>query len=196
MPARQKTRVRRGRPAVLRPRRARRYPRRRMAFPQPRRRHPRRGWPQAMLVLGAVVFAALLTAALALTASGHDTCARPMGTACLSPPSRSVLRSAAEADARRAEMTGAAAQLARPMEPGCGRSAPGFRAAALPALPGCQQIAEGGAQLPRSRRPGLFRSFGLDGGRHCLDAFLQPAAAAGSRISREFRPAGPVQRSR
>src|SRR5215468_9102645 len=86
MPAREKTRVRRGRPAVLRPRRARRYPRRSMAFPQPRRRHPRRGWPQAMLVLGAVVFAALLTAALALTASGSTTCARPMGTACLSPP--------------------------------------------------------------------------------------------------------------
>jgi len=43
------------------------------------------GWPSAMLVLGAVISAALLTAALALTASGHTTCARPMGTACPSP---------------------------------------------------------------------------------------------------------------
>ena len=38
-----------------------------------------------MLLLGAVVSAALLTAALALTGSGHNTCARPMGTACTSP---------------------------------------------------------------------------------------------------------------
>jgi hypothetical protein len=37
-----------------------------------------------MLVLGAVIFAALLTAALALNASGHTTCARSMGTACTS----------------------------------------------------------------------------------------------------------------
>ena len=85
MPARQRTRVRRGRPGFLRPRRARRHPRRGTAFPHPRRRHARRGWPQALLVLGAVVSAALLTVALALTASGHTTCARPMGTACASP---------------------------------------------------------------------------------------------------------------
>ena len=85
MPAREKTRVRRGRPTGHRPRRARRHPRRGTAFPQPRRRHPRRGWPQAMLVLGAVVSAALLTVALALTASGHTTCARPMGTVCPPP---------------------------------------------------------------------------------------------------------------
>jgi len=38
-----------------------------------------------MLVLGAVISAALLTAALALTASGPKTCARSMGTACPSP---------------------------------------------------------------------------------------------------------------
>jgi len=38
-----------------------------------------------MVVLWAVVSAALLTAALALTGSGHKTCARPMGTACPSP---------------------------------------------------------------------------------------------------------------
>ena len=37
-----------------------------------------------MLVLGAVIPAALLTAALALTASGPKTCARSMGTACTS----------------------------------------------------------------------------------------------------------------
>jgi len=86
MPAREKTRARRGRPPAHRPRRARRHPRRSMASPQPRRRHPRLGWPRAMLVLGALISAALLTAALALTASGHNTCARPMGTACPSPP--------------------------------------------------------------------------------------------------------------
>ncbi len=84
MPVREKTRVRRGRAAVHRPRRARRYPRRGIAFPQPRRRYARLGWQQAMLLLGAVISAGLLTAVLALTASGHNTCARPMGTACTS----------------------------------------------------------------------------------------------------------------
>jgi hypothetical protein len=83
MPAREKTRVRRGRPA--RPRRARRYPRRGTARLQGRRRYARLGWPLAMLVLGAVISAALLTAALALTASGPTTCAQPMGPACPSP---------------------------------------------------------------------------------------------------------------
>ena len=85
MPAREEIRVRRGRPAAHRPRRARRHPRRGIAFPQPRRRYARLGWPQALLVLGAVIAAALLTAALALTASGPTTCARPVGTACPSP---------------------------------------------------------------------------------------------------------------
>ena len=85
MPARGKTRARRGRPAALRPRRARRYPRRGAAFPHARRRYARLGWQQAMLVLGAVISAAMLAAALALTASGPTTCARPMGTACPSP---------------------------------------------------------------------------------------------------------------
>src|SRR5215472_1312523 len=85
MPVREKTRARRGRPAAHRPRRARRYPRHGIAFPQARRRYPRLGWPQAMLVLGAVISAALLAAALVLTASGPTTCARPMGTACASP---------------------------------------------------------------------------------------------------------------
>jgi hypothetical protein len=84
MPARQKTRVRRGRPSA-RPRRARRHPRRGKARPQSRRLYARLGWQQAMLVLGAVISAALLTAALVLTASGPKTCARPMGTACPSP---------------------------------------------------------------------------------------------------------------
>ena len=37
-------------------------------------------------MLGAVISAALLTAALALSASGHATCARPAGTACPAPP--------------------------------------------------------------------------------------------------------------
>ena len=96
MPAREKTRVRRGRAAAHRPRRARRHPRRGRAFPQPRRLCARLGWQQAMLVLGAVISAALLTAALALTASGPKTCARPMGTAC---PSPSITRMPARANA-------------------------------------------------------------------------------------------------
>jgi len=83
MPAREKTRVRRGRPA--RPRRPRRHPRRGTARPQARRRHARLGRPQAMVVLGAVISAALLTAALALTASGHNTCIQSMRSACPSP---------------------------------------------------------------------------------------------------------------
>jgi len=101
MPARQQTRVRRGRPAARRPRRARRHPRRGIAFPQPRRWYARLGWPRAMLVLGAVVSAALLTAALALTASGPTTCARPVGTACPSP-SITHMPARANADAPRA----------------------------------------------------------------------------------------------
>jgi hypothetical protein len=58
-------------------------------------------------VLGAVISAALLTAALILTASGPKTCAGSMGTACPSLPSRSM-SARADADAPRAEMTGAA----------------------------------------------------------------------------------------
>jgi hypothetical protein len=84
MPTRQKTRVRRGRPAA-RPRRARRHPRRGRARPQARRPYARLGGQQAMLLLWAVISAALLTAALVLNTSGHTTCARPMGTACTSP---------------------------------------------------------------------------------------------------------------
>jgi hypothetical protein len=100
MPVREKTRVRRGRLAAHRPRRARRHPRRGIAFPQPRRRYPRLGRQQAMLVLWAVVSAALLTAALALTASGPNTCARSMGTACPSP-STTRMPARANADAPR-----------------------------------------------------------------------------------------------
>ena len=85
MPARQTTRARYGRPAVFRPRRARRHPRLETAFPHQRRRYARLGWPPGMLVLGAVISAGLLTAALVLIASGPTTCARPMGTACTSP---------------------------------------------------------------------------------------------------------------
>ena len=85
MPAREKTRARRGRLAAHRPRRARRHPRRHTAFPRPHRLYPRLGWQQGMLVLGAVICAALLTAGLALTTSGHNTRARPLGTACPSP---------------------------------------------------------------------------------------------------------------
>jgi hypothetical protein len=85
MPAREKTRVRRGRPAAHRPRRARRHQRRGIASPQARRLYARLGWQQAMLVLWAVISAALLTAALALNTSGPTTCTRSMGTACPSP---------------------------------------------------------------------------------------------------------------
>jgi hypothetical protein len=85
MPAREKTRVRRGRPAAHRPRRAQRHPRRGTAFPHPRRLYARLGSQQAMLLLGAVISAALLTAVLALNASGPKTCARSIRTACPSP---------------------------------------------------------------------------------------------------------------
>jgi hypothetical protein len=50
-----------------------------------RRLYARLVWQRAMLVLWAVICAALLTTALALTANGHNTCARSMGTACPSP---------------------------------------------------------------------------------------------------------------
>ena len=89
MPAREKTRAWRGRPAAHRPRRARRHPRRGIASPQPHRLDARLGWQQAVLVLGVVISAALLTAALALTASGPTTCARPIGTPCPSTGRRS-----------------------------------------------------------------------------------------------------------
>ena len=83
MPARQKTRVRRGRPPA-RPRRARRHPRRGTVFPQARRLYARLGWQQAMLLLWAVTSAGLLALALLLNTRGHKTCTQSMGTACRS----------------------------------------------------------------------------------------------------------------
>jgi hypothetical protein len=71
MPAGEKIRVRRGRAAAPRPRRARRHPRWRIALPQPRRLYPRLGLQQAMLLLWVVISAGALAVALVLNASGH-----------------------------------------------------------------------------------------------------------------------------
>jgi len=83
---------------------------------------------------------------------------------------------------RCAELTGAAAGLARPVEPRLPTGARGGSGPLpyRPALPVCQQIAEGGAQLLQSpvAAPWPARPFGLDCGRHCLDAFT-PAAGRG-----------------
>ena len=84
MPVREKIRVRRGRTAAHRPRRARRHPRRGIALPQARRRYPRLGWQQAMLLLWVVISAALVAVALVLNTSGHKACIQSMGTACRS----------------------------------------------------------------------------------------------------------------
>ena len=89
MPARAKTRVRRGRPAAHRPRRARRHPRRGTARPHARRLYPRLGRQRAILLLWAVTTAALLTVALLLNTSGHSACIQSIGTTCPSPPSHS-----------------------------------------------------------------------------------------------------------
>jgi len=86
MPARAKTRVRRGRPPA-RPRRARRHPRRGTALPQVHRLYPRLARQQAILLLWAVTTAALLATALLLNTSGHNACIQSIGTACPSPPS-------------------------------------------------------------------------------------------------------------
>jgi len=50
MPADERIRIQRGRPAAYRPRRARRHPRRGTSFPQQRRLHARPGWQHAMLL--------------------------------------------------------------------------------------------------------------------------------------------------
>jgi hypothetical protein len=85
MPADEKIRVRRGRSAAIGPRRARRQPRQGIALPLARRLYARLGWQQALLSLWAVISAALLAIALALTPSDHKTCIQSMGTACPSP---------------------------------------------------------------------------------------------------------------
>jgi hypothetical protein len=86
MPVREKIRVQRGRTAAHRRRRARWHPRRGIALPQARRRYPRLGWQQAMLLLWVVISAALVAVALVLNTSGHKACIPSMGTACPSRP--------------------------------------------------------------------------------------------------------------
>jgi hypothetical protein len=71
MPAGEKIRVRRARPAAPRPSRARRHPRWGIALPQPRRLYPRLGLQQAMLLLWVVISAGALAVALVLNSSGH-----------------------------------------------------------------------------------------------------------------------------
>ena len=71
MPVREKIRVRRGRPAAHRPRRAWRHPRRGTVLPQARRLYPRLGLQQAMLLLWVVITAGALAVALVLSTSGH-----------------------------------------------------------------------------------------------------------------------------
>ena len=90
MPVVEKIRIRRGRPAAHRPRRARRHPRRGIAPRQASRLYLRLGWQQAMLLLWAVISAALLAAALVLNTSGHKACIQSMGTACPASPSHSI----------------------------------------------------------------------------------------------------------
>jgi hypothetical protein len=90
MPAGEKIRVRRGRPAAHRPRRTRPHSRRGTALPQARRLYQRLGRQQAMFLLWAVISATLLAVALALNNSGHNaSCIRSVGTACPAAPSHS-----------------------------------------------------------------------------------------------------------
>ncbi len=90
MPAREKIRVRRGRPAAHGPRRARRHPRRGIALLQARRLYPRLGLQQAMLSLWVVITAGILAVALVLNTSGHNACIQSTGTACPSPTSHGL----------------------------------------------------------------------------------------------------------
>jgi hypothetical protein len=71
MPAGEKIRARRGRPAAHGPRRARRHPRRGTALPQARRLYPRLGLQQAMLLLWVIITAGVLAVALILNTGGH-----------------------------------------------------------------------------------------------------------------------------
>ena len=80
MPAHGTIRALRGRPRARRPRRG-------MAPPHARQLYPRLGWPLTMFLLWAVISAALVAVALALSTSGPKACIRSMGTACPSPSS-------------------------------------------------------------------------------------------------------------
>ena len=71
MPAGEKIRVRRGRPAAHRPRRDRRHPALRHSPPQARRLYPRLGLQQAMVLLWVTITAGMLAVALVLNTSGH-----------------------------------------------------------------------------------------------------------------------------
>ena len=71
MPARENSRVRRGRPAARRPRRARRHPHRGTVFPQALRLYPHLGLPLAMVLLWVVISAGMVAVALVLNTSGH-----------------------------------------------------------------------------------------------------------------------------
>jgi len=82
MPVREKIRVQRGRTATHRRRLARWHPRRGTALPQARRRYPRLGWQQAMLLLCVVISAGLIAVALVLSTGGHEACTQLMGTVC------------------------------------------------------------------------------------------------------------------
>jgi len=175
MPVRQKTRVRRGRPAAHRPRRARRHPRRGTAVPQARRPHPRLGRPQAMLVLGAVVFAALLTAALALTAGGPNTCARPMATAC---PLAAIPQHAAAGLSKRSGERLAAGGPDFAVRPGVVTGLPGPDGAGVP-VP-MRMIA--GLDAPAA---GRVRASGRDYG-----AAAAPVAGLGVVLQARAMPAG------
>ena len=134
MPVREKIRVRRGRPAAHRPRRARRT--RAGAQPARNRAACARGWAGSR-------------PCWCWGRSSPPHCSPPRWPSTPAatrpapgrwerrarrPPSRSM-PARAEADAPRAEMTGAAAQLARPVEPRVRQERAGFRAAALPAGP-------------------------------------------------------------
>ena len=77
MPAGEEIRIRRGRAAACRPRRA------------PRRRYARPRW-QATLLLWVVISAGLLAVLLVLGNRGHKACSRSAGTACPSPSFRHV----------------------------------------------------------------------------------------------------------
>jgi hypothetical protein len=90
MPAGEKIRVRRGRPAARRPRGARRHPRRSTALPQARRLYARLGWQQAMLLLWVVISAGLLAVALVLNNSGHRPASGRWEWRAPLPPSHSM----------------------------------------------------------------------------------------------------------